>query len=119
MPTIKKNKFVDDGTGRLVIYAHIEPKTADQQLSKVEDATQKYASSNEAVATVEADPADASKFLIVWVGAGTTQITATADADLDTGEIKEISGASDLKLEEDEADTLDIVIDTPIEDAVV
>lgn len=121
MTILKRSQFVDDGsgTGTLVVRAHIEPKTEGGAASKVEDGTQSYASSNESVATVQKDPNDNNKLVIAWVGAGDVQIQATADADLDVGEneVKTVSGVLDLKLEEDEADSLEIVLDDVTEPA--
>lgn len=110
---LKKKQFKDDGTGRLVVKAHIEPKTADSVITKLEDGIDELSSSDENVATVEQDSndADQNKLLIVWVGPGITTIRAGGDADLDNDETRSLFGETELKLEDDEAEVVDIVLD--------
>lgn len=108
---LKKSQFVDDGNGNLIIRGHIEPKTQGGAASKVEKGIEEISSTNESVATAAVDETDANKLTITWVGAGRTQIQVSGDADLDEGETKSVSGVLDLKLEEDEADTLEVVLD--------
>lgn len=113
MTILKKKQFVDDGTGRLVVKGHIEPKTADSVLTKLEDGIDEVSSSDENVATVEQDTTDEAqnKLIIVWVGPGVTTIRAGGDADLDAGETRSVVGELELKLEDDEAEIVDIVLD--------
>lgn len=108
-----KRQFKDDGTGRLVVKAHIEPKTANSVLTKLEDGIDELSSSDENVATVEQDTTDETqnKLLIVWVGPGVTTIRAGGDADLDAGETRFLFGELELELEDDEAEIVDIVLD--------
>lgn len=107
---IKKSQFHDDGTGNLVIHGHIEPVTDSGQLEKVQEGTQAYTSSNEAVATVAPDSSDANKFVITFKGAGDVQVQSNADADLGEG-VTTIGGTLDLTLEEDEATKINLVLD--------
>lgn len=110
---LKKKQFKDDGTGRLIVKAHIEPKTADSLLTKLEDGIDELSSTNEAVALVEQDTTDdqQNRMIIEWVGPGETTIRAAGDADLDAGETRTVEGFLDLKLEDDEAEIVEIVLD--------
>jgi hypothetical protein len=117
MTILKKSQFKDDGTGILSITAHIQPKTEGGLASKLESGSVSYASSNENVARVTENADDENKLTITWMGAGDVQIQATGDADLDAGDdqVKSVSGTLDLKLEEDEASTIEIILDeTPV-----
>lgn len=58
------------------------------------DAVQ-FTSSDPSVATVEADPGDASKALVKAVAAGTAQVNVSADADLGDG-VSTLTGALDI-----------------------
>lgn len=78
------------------------------------DGTPQWASSNPAVATVE-PAADGLSAVVTAVAPGTTQISVTADADLDEGETREISGTLDIDVKAGEAVTLGITAGTPEE----
>lgn len=114
MTILKRSQFTDDGNGNLIINGHIEPVTAGGTASKVEAGSITYASSNEGVLTVEADSEDANKFKIIWKGAGNAQVQVTGDADLDEGETRTVSGVLDLKLEEEEAEAINVLLDLPV-----
>jgi hypothetical protein len=109
---LKKSQFQDDGAGNLVLHAHIEAKTEDGSVEKVEAGSVVYDSSNKEVATVEKSTEDESKMVITWIGPGVTQITASADANLNPGEQALISGVATLEVLPDEATRLDIVFDS-------
>jgi len=111
MTIVKRSQFTDDGNGNLIVRGHIEPVTAGGTASKIQADSEAYTSSNEEVATVAEDTADGSKFIVTWKGSGNTQIQVKGDADLDADETKEISGVLDLKLEEDEADAINVILD--------
>lgn len=110
---VRKSQFHDDGAGGLVLHGHLEPvvslPSGEELASKVDEDSEAYVSSNEAVATVNSD-ADKLKFTIKWVGAGTVQIQGTADADLGDGVVT-IGGTLDLELQEDQATKLNLVLD--------
>lgn len=110
---VKKSQFKDDGTGRLVIRGHITPETDDNQVESVEGGSESYTGNNDNAATIEKDPADPTKFIIVWVAAGDVQFSATADANLKSGDdnVTPISGTLDLTLEEDQATKLEMALD--------
>lgn len=110
---LKKSQFKDDGNGNFIINAHIQAKTEGGAASKLEAGSVEYASSNEAVATVTENADDENKLTITWVGPGDVQIQAKGDADLDAGDdqVKTVGGTLDLKLEEDEAATIEIILD--------
>ena len=113
MEILKRKDFAKDADGVLTKRGHLEPLDDNQIQQKIDasDTPPSYVSSNESVLTVAPDPADATKFILTWVGAGTAQIQASADADLDPRETTTITGVLDLKLEEDEATTLKVVLD--------
>ena len=73
-----------------------------------------WASSNEAVATVTA-AADGLTADVTATGVGTAQISVVADADLDVGELREITGLLDVEVKASEAVTLGIVAGTPVD----
>lgn len=108
---LKRSQFIDGGDGRLYRTATAKPRTSGGLAAKLQTGTLEYATSNDAVATAEEDPNDETKVKIFWVGAGTAQINVKGDADLDEGETREVTGVLDLKLEEDEADAIDLVLD--------
>lgn len=73
-----------------------------------------YSSSNEAVATVTEDPNDETKFAIKAVGAGTTQINYSADADLGEGVVP-ISGFTDVEVTPAQATGFNVTFGEPQE----
>jgi hypothetical protein len=66
------------------------------------DGVPEWASTNPAAFTVTPD-ADGMSAVVECVGLGPAQITATADADLDTGETRELTVAGDVEGVPDEA----------------
>lgn len=72
------------------------------------DFTPRWASSDESVATVEADPNDFTKALVVARGIGVAQITVEADADLDPGEQRVLPASIDVEVVPAEAVLLTI-----------
>lgn len=76
------------------------------------DGVPQWASSNPAVATVE-PAADGLSALVKAVSVGTAQISCVADADLDVGELREITGILDIEVKPSEAVTLGITAGTP------
>lgn len=110
---LKKSSFTDEGNGRFTRKGHIEPLTDNDVLKKIdENEPVNYISTNEEAFTVESDPADKTKFVLVWVAAGSGKVQASADADLDPDETTQISGESEeFKLEEEEATHLNVVLD--------
>lgn len=108
---LKKSAFTDNGDGTFTKTGSISPKTTGGAASKLDtgDVDVQYSSSNEAVATIEGQPDN--KFKINWVGPGSVQVQVTGDADLDQGEVRAVGGFLDLKLEEDEADSIDMILD--------
>lgn len=109
MKILKRKDFTADANGVLRKRFHIEPKDDNGVVEKIEADSAQYAFSNSAVAEVEKDPDDQTKFDLIFKGAGTGQLTVTGDADLDPGETTTISGVEDFKLEEDEATSIVIV----------
>jgi uncharacterized protein YjdB len=73
-----------------------------------------WSTSDEAIATVEA-AADGLTALVKAVTVGTAQISVVADADLDVGEQREITGLLDIEVKAGEAVTLGITAGTPEE----
>lgn len=114
MRVIKKSEFTDEGNGRFTKRGHIDPLTDSDLQAAIDEQDQPpaYVATNESAFTVEADPEDSKKWIMVWVAAGTGRVQAKVDVDLDAGETKELSGESeDFKLEEDEATKLNVVLD--------
>jgi hypothetical protein len=91
----------------------IEPVTAKGRPALL-DGVPEWSSSNPAVASIE--PAvDGLSAVVVARGAGETQISVTADADLDEGETREISGVLDVQVKAGEAVSVGIAAGTPEE----
>lgn len=78
------------------------------------DGVPQWSSSNPAVATVTPSD-DGLSATVTAVGVGVTQISCVADADLDAGETREITGVLDVDVRPSEAVTLGIVAGTPEE----
>lgn len=109
---VKKSQFVVQPDGSLVVSGHIEPVNDFNQLEKIQDLTEVYATSDATVATVAAKTDDATKYNVKWVGPGNVTITASGDADLGDG-VKTVNGTLDLTLvdDENEATKLNVVLD--------
>lgn len=73
-----------------------------------------FTSSDESVATVAADPSDASKATLKAVNAGTAQINVSADADLGDG-VNTLTGTLDVTVVAGQAIALAIGTGTPEE----
>lgn len=80
----------------------------------IEAGSIEYSSSNESVATVTEDPNDETKFAIKAVGAGTTQINYSADADLGSGVVP-ISGFTDVEVTPAQATGFNVTFGEPKE----
>lgn len=72
-----------------------------------------WTSSDVAVATVAADPADSKNAVVTAVGLGVCQIVATADADMDVGEVREVTASGAIEVVAAEAQQAEIVFGTP------
>lgn len=72
-----------------------------------------WTSSDEAVATVAADPADSKNATVTAVAPGVCQITAVADADMDEGETREVTASGAIEVVAAEAQQAEIVFGTP------
>lgn len=110
MTIYKKSQFTKQDDGSFTKDFHIVGKDDNGIEEKVQDDTQGYNSSNEAVATVAPIADKQNHFRVTWVGAGVAQLQATADADLTDG-VSQVSGTLDITLEEDQATSLEIVED--------
>lgn len=91
----------------------IDPRNSKGNPAPV-DGVPQWASSNAAVATVT-PAADGLSADVVAVSVGTTQISCVADADLDVGELREITGLLDIEVKASEAVTLGITAGVPVE----
>lgn len=76
------------------------------------DGVPEWASSNPAVATVTPST-DGLTAVVKASGLGTAQISVTADADLDAGETRAITGTLNIEVKPSEAVTLGITAGTP------
>jgi hypothetical protein len=105
--------FVEGNMARITteqqVTITVAPKTAAGHDAKIDGAVS-FASSDEAVATVTST-GDKSA-LVVSVGAGVAQISATFDADL-TGEVRPVEMTGALEVVEAEAVTAEITFGTP------
>lgn len=101
-----RSQFTQQPDGSLVKSFHLKPVNDNEVVEKIQDGSQIYSSSNEAVAEVAAKPDDANHFGVTWVGAGDVDINASADADLTDG-VNTVSGVLELTLEEDQATKLE------------
>jgi hypothetical protein len=91
----------------------IEPLNAKGNPAPVEGVPQ-WASSDASVAEVIPE-ADGLSALVVARGLGISQISVVADADLDVGEVREITGTLDIEVKASEAVTMGITTGTPEE----
>ena len=91
----------------------IDPRNAKGNPAPV-DGVPQWASSDPAVAVVE-PAADGLTAVVKAVAQGTTQISVTADADLDEGEVRNITGVLDVEVRPAEAVTMGITTGTPEE----
>lgn len=91
----------------------IDPRNAKGNPAPV-DGVPQWSTSNPAVATV-IPAVDGLSADVVAVSVGTTQISVIADADLDVGEIREITGTLDVTVKASEAVTMGITAGTPVE----
>lgn len=90
----------------------VEPRNSKGNLAPI-DGVPQWSSSNPAVAAIE--PAADGLTAVVRAGAtGTSQISATADADMGTG-IRNISAVLDVEVRASEAVTLGITTGPPEE----
>lgn len=91
----------------------LDPRTAKGAKARL-DGMPEWSSSNPAVATIE-PAADGLSAVVMAAGTGTTQINVVADADLDPGETRELTGVLDVEVKASEAVTLGITAGTPEE----
>ncbi len=106
---IKNNKMKLQKS-QFPVSGHIAPSTDTGASEAVEDVT--YSSSDESIATVEADPEDPRKFKVNQVGLGKVNINASADADLGDG-VKTLTDTLEIEIVEDEATRLNMELDLP------
>ena len=78
------------------------------------DGVPQWASTNPSIATVT-PAADGLSAEVVAVGLGTTQINCVADADMDEGEVRELTAVLDVEIKASEAVTMGIAAGTPEE----
>lgn len=78
------------------------------------DGVPEWSSSNPAVASVTPS-ADGLSAVVTALGIGTSQVSCTADADMDEGETRAITGTLDVDVRASEAVTLGINAGTPEE----
>jgi hypothetical protein len=76
-----------------------------------------WASSDESVATITADPENELKATVTPVGLGVTQITVSADADLSEEGVREINGSAALEVVAAEAESFELDFGEPQEQA--
>lgn len=88
----------------------VEPKTAAGRPAAIDGAVV-FSSSDEAVATVTSTGLTTA--MVVAVGAGVAQISAVFDADLDVGELREITATGAIEVVNAEAETAEITFGTP------
>jgi hypothetical protein len=88
----------------------VAPKTLAGRPAAI-DGDVVFASSDEAVATVTSTGPLAA--LVKAVGPGVAQIVAKFDADLDAGELREITATGAIEVVAAEAETAEIVFGTP------
>lgn len=91
----------------------IDPRNAKGNPAPV-DGVPEWATSNPSVATVH-PTADGMACTVRSVGVGTCQISVTADADLDVGEVRNITGTLDIDVRPSEAVTMGITTGIPQE----
>jgi uncharacterized protein YjdB len=78
------------------------------------DGVPEWSSSNPSVATVT-PAADGLSAVVTAVGIGVAQISVVADADMDAGETRELTGTLDIDVRASEAVTLSITAGAPEE----
>jgi hypothetical protein len=81
------------------------------------DGPPEWANSNPSVVSLTV-AADGLSAVIKSLAPGAAQITVTADADLDAGEVREITGVLDVEVMSGEAVTLGVTAGTPSEQVV-
>ncbi len=91
----------------------IDPRDSKGNPAPV-DGVPEWSSSNPSVATV-VPSADGLTCDVVAAGVGETQISVVADADMDDGETREITGTLDVEVKAAEAVTMGIAAGTPEE----
>lgn len=106
--------FIEGSMARLTneqrVSITVAPKTATGKVAAI-DGDVTFVSSDEAVATVTSTgPMSA---MVVAVAPGVCQITATFDADLDEGEVRELSASGAVEVVAAEAETAEIVFGEP------
>lgn len=109
--TITLGKFIVKTEGQHVMYTLPVGRQVQMQVGYVDaggnpaavDGAVAWASSDDAIATVDVDDADSTIVTVVPVGAvGQVQITATADADLGTG-VRTLITVADIEIVAGEA----------------
>ena len=91
----------------------IDPRDSKGNKAPV-DGVPQWSSSDPAVATV-VPSADGLSADVLAAGVGTAQIQVVADADLDVGETRELTGTLDIEVKPAEAVTLGITAGAPVE----
>lgn len=110
--TVQKNQYAltdpANPASPLILKGKIAPTGAQGETEGVDKATITYASSNQAAATIAADPNDPDSFIVTWVGDGETTLSATAKT-LD--DVNTLSDSIDLTNIEPEATNLNMSLD--------
>ena len=79
------------------------------------DGVPTWQSSDETIATVDVADDGLSAYVVAVGKPGTVQVSATGDADLDTGETREITGVLDVEVKAGEAVSMGMATDAPVE----
>lgn len=111
---IKSKAMTTVLTATQQVGGQIEPKDRKGNTAKVEAGSVTYSSSNDAVATVEKDESDETKFTVKAKGTGVAQIDISADADLGEG-VKTITGFLGVEVTSAEAAGFGVNVGTPEE----
>lgn len=111
-PGTEKDNAMQQLTDTQQVSVAVSATTKRGRPAQVHDVV--FSSSDENVATVEADADDASKALVKAVGEGTAQINVSADADLGEG-VTTIHGALDVTVIPSQATQLALQTGTPEE----
>jgi hypothetical protein len=91
----------------------LDPRNAKGNSAAL-DGIPQWANSNPAVAALSVS-SDGLTATATALTPGSTQITVVADADLDEGELREITGTLDLEVQAGEAVSLGLIAGTPTE----
>lgn len=113
--TIKSTNIMARITNLQTVTVELKPKNRKGGEAAVQAGSVVWASSDESVATIAADPENELKATVTSVGLGVTQITVSADADLDENETRTIEGSAALEVVAAEAETFELQFDEPVD----